>query len=168
MDFLFFKKRLSGPWFALILIGLSVLIFYSNIYNSPFVFDDEQRIVENKNIKNLSSYLSPSKLLKPRAVVDLTFALNYRFGKLNVFGYHLVNVLIHMINGFLVYFLIFVILKQLPEFSTLSNASTSKSSDFSIGTISLFAALIFVVHPIQTQAVTYTVQRYASMSAMFY
>ncbi|MFC1813271.1 tetratricopeptide repeat protein [Thermodesulfobacteriota bacterium] len=164
MDFSFFKKRLSGPWFALILIGLSVFTIYSNIYNSPFVFDDEPCIVENKNIQNLSSYLSPSKLLKPRAVVDLTFALNYRFGKLNVFGYHLINVWIHIINGFLVYLLVLAILKQPYE----SDPSNFESAGFSIKTISLFSALIFVVHPIQTQAVTYTVQRYASMSAMFY
>jgi len=168
MKFSFFKNRLSSPWFGLILIGLSVFTIYSNIYNNPFVFDDEQRIVENKTLRNLQNYFSPSKLLKPRAVVDLTFALNYRFGKLDVFSYRLVNVMIHTLNGFLVYFLIFVILKQLPEFSTPSNSSISKSSDFSIETISLFSALIFVVHPIQTQAVTYTVQRYASMAAMFY
>jgi len=168
MDFLFLKNRFSSPWFGLILIGLSVFTIYSNIYNNPFAFDDEQRIVENKSIRNLTNYLSPGKLLQPRAVVDLTFALNYRFGKLNVFGYHLVNVMIHTLSGFLVYFLIFVILKQLPEFSTPSNSSISKSSNFSAETISLFSALIFVVHPIQTQAVTYTAQRYASMAAMFY
>ena len=64
-------------------------------------------MVENKTIRDLSNYNSPGKLLNPRAIVDLTFALNYRAGKLNVFGYHLVNVLIHILNGFLVYFLVF-------------------------------------------------------------
>ena len=163
----FFKNRFSIPWFVLILIGLSVLVIYSNIYNNPFVFDDVSNIVENETIRDLSNYLSPGNLLKPRAIVDLTFALNYRFGKLNVFGYHLVNVLIHILNGFLVFFLVSAILKQ-AEFSSSSAPLITDSLDFSIKTTSLFAALIFVVHPIQTQAVTYTVQRYTSMAAMFY
>ena len=165
---IFLSDRFSSRWFALIIIGFSVLVIYSNIYSSPFIYDDVPHIVENKTIRNLSEYFFLSKFLEPRAIVDFTFALNYRFGKLNVFGYHLVNILIHILNGFLVYFLVFAILKQRPEFSDLSVASISESPDFSIRTISLFSALIFVVHPIQTQAVTYIVQRYASISAMFY
>jgi len=160
--------RFSSPWLALLLIGFSVVAIYSNIYNSPFVYDDLTHIVENKTIKNLSNYFFLNKFLEPRAIVDFTFALNYRFGKLNVFGYHLFNILIHILNGFLVYFLVSAILKQRPELSDLSVASISESPDFSIRTISLFSALIFVVHPIQTQAVTYIAQRYASMAAMFY
>ncbi|MES0447386.1 MAG: tetratricopeptide repeat protein [Desulfobacterales bacterium] len=100
--------------------------------------------------------------------MDLTFALNYKFGKLNVFGYHLVNVLVHIINGFLVYLLVFAILKQRPELTDSYDLSISESPDFLIRELSLCAAMIFVVHPIQTQAVTYIVQRYASMAAMFY
>jgi len=165
---LFLSNRFSSHWLGLIVIGLSVLVIYSNIYNSPFVFDDGPRIVENSTIRDLSNYLSPDKLLEPRAIVDFTFALNYRFGKLNVFGYHLVNVLIHILNGFLVYILVSAVLKQGPGGSNASAVLISESPDFSIRITSLFAALIFVVHPIQTQAVTYTVQRYASMAAMFY
>ncbi len=168
MESSFFKNRFSSPWFAFILIGLSVLVIYSNIYNSPFVFDDVPSIAGNKTIRTLPNYLSLCKLLEPRAIVDFTFALNYRFGKLNVCGYHLVNVLIHTLNGLLVYLLVLTILKRFPESFSLADPSIFDPPYFSIRTISLFAALIFVVHPIQTQAVTYTVQRYASMAAMFY
>ena len=168
MDFSIFKNRFSNPCLVLISIIFSVLIIYCNIYNNSFVFDDVPRIVENKIIRDLSNFLSPNKLLQPRAVVDFTFALNYRFGKLNVFGYHLVNVLVHILNGFLVYLLSLAILKQRPEFSNPTNHSVSESTKFSIESISFFSAMIFVAHPIQTQAVTYTVQRYASMAAMFY
>lgn len=153
---------------ALLAISLLCIVIYSNTLKSPFVFDDDPNIVENKTITNLSNYFSLSKLLKPRAIVDFTFALNYRFGKLNVFGYHLVNILIHILNGLLVYLLVLVILKQRPAFSNSSTLSGSESPEFPIRTISLFAALLFVVHPIQTQAVTYTVQRYASIAALFY
>jgi protein O-mannosyl-transferase len=200
------KKLFAKSSFALIVITLFTVIIYSNIYQSSFVFDDGPGIQENLDIRSVGNYLSVDRLLKPRGIVNLTFALNYRLGKLNVFGYHLINVLIHIINGFLVYFLSLTVFKQLsPSFikpfgslngpNSKLKRSTSKerhqgsktgrkqkskkaqplgcnehpvSFQSSIPWMSLVAALIFVTHPIQTQAVTYTVQRFASMAAMFY
>jgi len=198
---------------VLVFIALTVFIIYSNIYQSPFIFDDRPGIQENLDIRNVGNYLSFDRLLIPRDIVYLTFALNYRFGKLNVFGYHLVNVLIHIINGFLVYFLSLTVFKQLSSsftkpFGRLNGPnsklkrSTSKERrqasktgrkqkskkarslgrnaqpvsfqssiinlQSSIPWMSLTAALIFIAHPIQTQAVTYMVQRCASMATMFY
>ena len=92
-----------------------VVIIYSNIYQCPFVFDDIPGIKENAELRDLSNYLFFGSLLKPREIVDFTFALNYKFGKLNVFGYHLINVLIHIINGFLAYFLAHTIFRQLSK-----------------------------------------------------
>ncbi|MBL7178266.1 MAG: tetratricopeptide repeat protein [Desulfobacteraceae bacterium] len=199
-------KNLTNPWLALALITLVTSLIYCNVYRTPFVFDDLQRIEENVKIRDLSRCLSPGQVFSPRPVVELTFALNYQFGKLNVFGYHLVNVLIHVINGFLVYFLALNIFKQLlkPPAQRFSHSNSPKSKvqspksqvgpklgthniegrtsevvldafqsttdnrQSSIYLMSLFSALIFVAHPIQTQAVTYTVQRYTSMAASFY
>ena len=110
-----FKKILSTPWFALIVIALAAFIVYSNVYHCPFVFDDDHTIVRNTRIRDLSNFSSPGKFLTARTVVDFTFALNYRFGKLDVFGYHLVNILIHIVNGFVVYFLAFAILRLLAR-----------------------------------------------------
>jgi len=201
------KKFLSGKSLALVLITLVVLIIYSNVYQAPFVFDGVIQIENKTMIRDLKHYFSPRVLFMPRPFVEFTFALNYKFGKLNVFGYHLFNVAIHVINGFLAYFLALTIFKLLmnppaqqlshsrrPKFkaslrpesqaalklgthdveSTTSKVmpTTFQSSiinhQSSIYGMSLFTALIFVAHPIQTQAVTYTVQRYASMAAMFY
>ncbi len=154
------RNHFTNPWPALVIIALSVAVFYLNIFRAPFVFDDEFRIVNEIKIRALNNFLPSKELLKPRAIVDFTFALNYKLNGLNVFGYHLTNVLIHILNGFLVCVLGTIVFRQLPEVPQFTNASTKR--------MSLFAALIFVVHPIQTQAVTYTVQRYASMAAMFY
>ncbi|MFH1954845.1 MAG: tetratricopeptide repeat protein [Pseudomonadota bacterium] len=187
------KNTVTRPWFAFVIITIVGLVVYSNIYRAPFVFDDLQQIDENVKIRDLSECFSPRQLFSPRPLVELTFALNYQFGELNVFGYHLVNVLIHVINGFLVYFLSLVILKQLlnppaQRFSHLNSPksevqgprsevqgsqpaisqSTIDNRQSSIHLMSLFSALIFVAHPIQTQAVTYTAQRFTSMAAMFY
>ena len=190
-----FAKYLSNPWLALILIMLVTLLIYSNIYRAPFVFDDIPQIEDKSTIRDLEIFSSPRTVLShsPRPVVELSFALNYRLGKLNVFGYHLVNVTIHIINGFLAYFLSLIIFKQLlnspaqrfghsnssksagqgsrPKvqgFQPVISQSTINNQQSTIFLMSLFTALIFVAHPIQTQAVTYTVQRYTSMAAMFY
>jgi protein O-mannosyl-transferase len=161
-------KQLSSQWISIIFVGISVFIVYSNIYNAPFTFDDNSNIVNNKAIRELSNYFSLEKFLKPRAIVDFTFSINYKYGKLDVFGYHFVNVLIHVLNGIVVYFLVITILKQLSSKSSLAGPPVSDPPDIPIKTIALLSSLLFVVHPIQTQAVTYTVQRYASMAAMFY
>ncbi|MCK4534471.1 MAG: tetratricopeptide repeat protein, partial [Syntrophobacterales bacterium] len=176
-------KTLLSPWFALIVIALAAFVIYSNTYNCPFVLDDNHSIKKNIKIRDLSNFSSPERFLNSRTVVDFTFALNYRFGKVNVFGYHLVNILIHIANGFIVYFLALAILRLLfrpsgeeaqsaksrersAKRKALNSELTTQNSQFPV--MALFAALIFIVHPIQTQAVTYIVQRYASLAAFFY
>ena len=195
-----FKKIIFSPWFSIIIIVIAALIIYSNTYNSPFVFDDNHTITDNPQIKDLSNFSSPKQFLKPRSFVLFTFALNYQFNELNVFGYHLINILIHIANGILVYFLARLILilslrppgqnlhgiktsgrkgNKAPDGSSyrvlqseLSNMShvnaASAGLDMRVSFIALFAALIFIVHPIQTQAVTYIVQRYTSTVTFFY
>ena len=169
------KYLFSNPWLAFVLITITITIIYSNIYNSPFVFDDKIKIVENESIRDLNHFFSFKQITIPRNVVFLTFALNYKINGLNVAGYHIVNILIHIINGFLVYFLALMIFRKLNKTSTGPDSSLCLSpfykrsltcSENSL--MSLFAALIFVAHPIQTQAVTYTIQRMTSMAAMFY
>ena len=167
------KELIIRPLLAIILIALSAATIYSNIFQAPFVFDDIVQIEDNVELRDPANYLSLDQRLRGRAIVNFTFALNYRFGKLNVFGYHLVNVLIHVINGLLVYLLSLTILNKLSEYENSLipqslNSSVPQSLDSSINLMSLFAALIFIAHPVQTQAVTYTVQRSASMAAMFY
>jgi tetratricopeptide (TPR) repeat protein len=172
------RNRLSSRTTALVLIALSVLAVYSNAYDCPFVFDDERSIVERETIRDPRNYTSLAELLKPRAIVDLTFALNYSLGRLEPFGYHLVNILIHILNGLLAYWLALAVLGQLSEAEpshrpkkTKKKIRKNRASDDgcpSIEMASLFAALIFVLHPVQTQAVTYIVQRYASVSTLFY
>jgi Flp pilus assembly protein TadD len=160
------KGRLSGPWPSYILIVLTVVIIYGNTYHYKFVFDDIGQIKNNTAIRDLNHYFSFDQLFTPRGIVNFTFALNYRFGGLEVFGYHLVNIVIHILNGLLVYFLSLTIFRRAFHLSQSSETYPPSSSSTSL--MSLFAALIFVAHPIQTQAVTYTVQRYASLAEFFY
>ena len=161
-------KSLKTPWVALALIALVVVAVYSNIYAVPFVFDGTYHIKENLSLRSFDIFLSPKILFHPRPLGFLTYALNYRFGKLDVFGYHLVNVVIHIVNGFLTYFLALGIYGRLCDDSISGGSRCAQSLRASVPWMALLCALIFVAHPIQTQAVTYTAQRYTSLAAMFY
>jgi tetratricopeptide (TPR) repeat protein len=105
-----------------------------------------------------------------------SFALNYHFGGLDVTGYHIVNLAIHIINAMLVYFLVILTFKTpyLSSQQSMVSSHTPPSPPFNLmgdrglQFIPLAAALLFVSHPIQTQAVTYIVQRLTSLASMFY
>src|SRR4030042_5442732 len=132
---------------AVLLIIIAIgIISYWNSMNAPFAFDDFSNIVNNEEIKKPSIYYD---LNRPRYIALITLALNYQYSELNTFSYHLFNIIIHLLNGIMVYFLIQLIMKILHDQGCLTYRRE----------IPLLAALIFLVHPIQTQAVTYIVQR---------
>lgn len=150
------EKRASLVLFGIVFIVFLGVLLYSNILHAPFVFDDYNSIVNNEKIKN------PNELLRGfsenRYLALASFSFNYAAGGLNPFGYHLVNNLIHVINALLVYYLVGITFK----------APVMVDSKLSWRFIAFSGAFIFVSHPVQTQAVTYIVQRAASMATMFY
>ena len=96
----------------LLLLILCILVFlvYSNSFQVPFNFDDKVHIIENSQIRitritfesiRKAAFHSPSV---NRPVSNLSFALNHFFHGYTVWGYHFINVLIHIINGALLYF----------------------------------------------------------------
>ncbi len=136
-----------------LLIAILTFLVYSNTFHASFHFDDTPSIVENYTIRNLNNV--PGMLINNRGIATATFAINYAIGGLNVVGYHIVNLAIHITNSILVYFLIFLTLARIE--SLRGNAKK----------IALYTALLFAVHPIQTQAVTYVVQRMETLASMF-
>lgn len=177
----------------LILISVTGLIAYANTFHVPFAFDDVYQIENSPLIKGVDTFILSKKehfaYNARRYIGYVTFALNYQFGKLDVTGYHVVNLSIHLINAVLVYYLLLLTFrtpffsKKLSAISHQPSAGESKQyaeretqkpvqgllfttrySQF----IALFAALLFVSHPVQTQAVTYIAQRFTSLAAMFY
>lgn len=164
---------------ALLVLALVCAIIYGHTLNSPFVFDDFHNIRENTHIRVTdlncrcllaAGFNSPSSR---RPVANISFAVNYFLGRYDVKGYHIVNIGIHIINGFLVYLLAGIVLKPpngIARISTCRSTPTpiAQSSASLAEFMPLLAALIFVVHPIQTQSITYIVQRMSSMATMFY
>ncbi len=161
------------PWAVILLILLAGILVYVNTFQAPFVFDDGHAIVKNEVIKRLENFYANSsgyEFLPNRYIAYLTLALNYRFGGLDVTGYHAVNLGIHLATALLVYALLRMTFRT-PHFQTMVQAKGSGAQELDLQPstfVPLFAALLFVVHPVQTQAVTYIVQRLTTLSAMFY
>jgi hypothetical protein len=152
----------------LLLLALVGVIIYSNTFQAPFHFDDITNIVENPVVKSSRYFLYPSRVeglphgevFRSRYVGYLSFALNYGLHGLHVAGYHVVNVAVHIMNAALV-FLLVVFSFRTPA---LAGASLGKRSH----SVALAAGFLFLTHPVQTQAVTYVIQRFASLAAFFY
>lgn len=150
------------------LILAAGIIVYANTFHVPFVLDDKPSIVENADIRSLDNFQAS----QTRYVGYLTFALNYRFGGLDVTGYHVVNLVIHLGCALLVYALLRLTFRT-PYFSAPGSSLGAQlgTGNRELGTrdfVPLFAALLFVAHPVQTQAVTYVVQRLTSLCTLFY
>jgi tetratricopeptide (TPR) repeat protein len=151
---------------VLFLCFCAVLVFfiYSNTLGAPFTFDDTFRIQNNPHIR--LTQLTPGGLAEAgfesgnslRPIPYITFALNYYFQQYDVWGYHLVNILIHIITGIFLYFLV----------KNTLNLPTLRSKYETYKWLPLLTTLIWIVHPLHTQSVTYIVQRMNSMAAMFY
>ena len=147
-----------GFLITFLLTTVSAFLIYSNTFSSPFHFDDTPNIVENYKLRDLSIFWPPSGT---RYIGSLSFAINYHFGSLNVFGYHLVNIIIHIINSILVWWLVILTFRT----PVMERINTNPQLRYFIA---ITASLLFVSHPIQTQAVTYIVQRFASLATLFY
>ena len=147
-----------------LLLSTIVLLIYSNTFKAPFVFDDNMNIQNNTSIRlgkltieNIVTAVSESHL-QSRPIANISFALNYYFHQYNVTGYHIVNVLIHVTTGIFLYFFVKTTL-HLPLLHFKDTTATWIAS---------FTVLLWLVHPLHTQSVTYIVQRMNSMASMFY
>jgi Flp pilus assembly protein TadD len=159
-------KKKAIVYQAILVLTFAIIGFltYSNTLNAPFVFDDESNITNNPNIRLTSFSLSGifsacfESRSSRRPVSNFTFALNYYFGRYNPTGYHYVNIIIHIITGVFLYHFV----KETLRTPALKGKYSRHR------TIAFFAAIVWFVHPVQTQAITYIVQRMTSMASMFF
>jgi tetratricopeptide (TPR) repeat protein len=142
------NKRLVCSSVVLI-IALNLLV-YANTLKVPFQFDDVRYIEKNKDILyplDINGFATSYFL---RGIVRWSYAVNYLIGKLNTIGYHIVNLLVHIIISVL----FFVILRNLYPNSKWN--------------LPLLAALLFSLHPIQIESVTYLMSRAGLLATFFY
>ncbi|MGO9244110.1 MAG: tetratricopeptide repeat protein [Verrucomicrobiia bacterium] len=152
--------------FLVLAVVLAGLLAYHNSFVGPFVFDDVDSISENRTIRHL---WPPWKALSPphgrgstvegRPVLNFTFAVNYALGGTTPWGYHVVNLAIHILAGLTLYGI---------ARRTLVQPTLGKRFAAEATSLALAIAVIWTVHPLQTEAVTYVAQRAESLMGLFY
>jgi protein O-mannosyl-transferase len=147
-------------WLICVIICLVGVAIYSNTFESTFHFDDETSIINNVAIRHLNDPIGIFHYSAVRFMTYLSFAVNYRINGLDVGGYHVVNLLIHLSTALLVGFFA----RQILHWIVADGPEAEKKYRL----VPLIAALIFVAHPVQTQGITYIVQRAASLATFFY
>jgi tetratricopeptide (TPR) repeat protein len=155
---------------VLLLLTASVWTVYGRAIHAPFVFDDYNSVLANASIKSLwpliGSATEPGPLQPPsqfctagRPLVNFTLALNYHFGQLDPTGYHLFEIVLHILSGALIWGLVRRTL-SLPffggRFENVANA------------LALAVTVLWALHPLQSEAVIYVTQRTELMVSFCY
>ena len=148
------KRRDWGILLPAVVLLLLTAIAYLNSFAVPFVFDDFNTIQANSPVQ-FGQNLRPS-IFHTRSILLLTFGINYALHGQQVWGYHLVNFILHFLNGVL----LFLIAQHIFRGSISSEKEAS--------TYAFLAAGFFLVHPVQTEAVTYVSSRSELLSTAFY
>lgn len=170
---------LRAPLFHLFIIALIGMLVYANTLHSPLVFDSTTYINHENMRIPLADFLDAASLIRGSILDDpfktaqltrrftiLTFMLNYKLHGLSVIGYHLANIFIHLVTALLVYAMI-ARLWYTPFIDHCFQRAEEERERLSRWTAFLGAAL-FVAHPVNTQAVTYIAQRFASLATLLY
>ena len=156
----YFSDMAANWGIQAIIIMMVIVSVYGHTLDVPFYLDDFSSIVESPAIYNLFDLKRLWQVMPLRVVGNFTFALNYHFAQFQVTGYHIVNILFHIFAGFAV----LALAKGLVKTPAMTGTISKKAVKW----LPLLVSILFVLHPLQTQAVTYTVQRLAAMAAMFY
>lgn len=136
------KMSLRHGFLLALLLAATFAVYAGSLYG-PFVFDDSQAIFQTPQV----TLKEPISIHGPRSVLLTTYRVNYLLGQGESFGYHLVNLAFHLANTSLVFLL-------LAAFGLPSGAA-------------LFGAVVFALHPMQSEAVIYISARSELLSTFF-
>lgn len=163
------SARRSQDTALLVRVAPAVLIAacclcYSNSFQVPFLFDDIGSIPENPRIRSLADLAAvfspaPEQTVSGRPLLQFSFAANYAISGLRTWSYHLVNILIHAGAALALY----GILRH-----TFGSPRLSARFGAAAPGLALAAALLWAVHPLHGESVTYIVQRAESLVGLFY
>ncbi len=146
----------SWIFLAAAVIGAAAWAAYAGSFSAPFVFDSNLVVVNNPTIRHLATALQPphnGSTVEGRPLVNLSLALNYALSGTRVGSYHAFNLAVHILCGWT---LLGVVRRTLPGPGRRRLA------------VAFAAALLWTVHPLQTESVTYVAQRAEALAALFY
>ena len=152
-------KKMTPHLILVAVLWAATLFAYWNSFGVPFQFDDFDFVRNNQAIRHLDQLGAIWAFTSTRFLTFLTFALNYHVHGISVFGYHLVNFLIHLmaVTGVYSFALLFFRLDDGPVKDPIADYGAA-----------FLVAVLFATHPLQTEAVTYISQRPASMMGCCY
>jgi len=135
-----------------------VIIFFATVH-SPFVYDDAHAIEDNPYIKNLSKFqqMVGVQNIFNRSILLFTFSVNHAIGQLDVFGYHLINLMLHLCVGIILYFLTM-------ELVAIENPVLTSTFQ----RLPLAVSLIHIFSPINVESITYLSSRSSVLVTLFY
>ncbi|HEY5228526.1 MAG TPA: hypothetical protein VIJ19_08290, partial [Opitutaceae bacterium] len=141
---------------AAAVIGVAALAAYLRSFTVPMLYDDVPTIVDNPTLRHWASALAAPNATTAggRPILNLSLALNYRIGGVSVWGYHALNLAVHVAAG-------------LALLGIVRRTLAPRVGEAALP-IAFAASLLWVVHPLQTESVTYIVQRAESLMGLFY
>jgi tetratricopeptide (TPR) repeat protein len=151
---------LKTKWFPIACITTWGLAIYANTFRVPFVFDDLIYIQNNPIVTNPCNLREIVGFAPSRWIAFFSFALNYHFGQENTLGYHFINLAIHIGSAISCYGLVLLTFRT-PRLADQAGPDIKS-------TLALLGGLIFLSHPVQTEAVTYIWQRVESLASFSY
>ena len=161
-----FAASRGAIWLAVACLVGAILAAYHNSFSGPFVFDDGPAVLGNPTIRHLSALgdvLSPPReggqTVGGRPVVNLSLAVNHALGGVSVRGYHVFNLIVHMLGALA----LFGIARR-----TLLQPALHERYGSSATPLALAVALLWAVHPLLTESVTYVIQRAESLMGLCY
>ncbi len=171
------RFRALAPWLgALVIVGAGLLA-YRNSLTGPFVFDDAASITDNPTIRHLwpiSDVLRPPRgggiTVESRPVLNLSLALNYAISGTEVGSYRATNLLIHLLAGLTLFG---IVRRTLVKWSARTLAGAPENGAVQCVAnhalhLALLIAVLWTIHPLQTESVTYVIQRAESLMGLFY
>ena len=155
-------SRRAGIFVAAAVLTAAALVAWANSFRGPFIFDDLPAIVENATIRTLAlpTALAPPRSGQPaggRPLVNFSFALNWAVGGPDVRGYHVLNLAIHVLAALALFGVVRRTLRSRPLAARFAAYATP---------LAFAAAVLWVLHPLQTESVTYVAQRAESLAGL--
>jgi protein O-mannosyl-transferase len=146
------------------IIVLAGTVVYANSLSAPFIFDDQTAVIENAQIRRLwplTVPLSPPREtpVAGRPIVNLTFAINYAIGGLDVRGYRLTNLAVHVLAALT----LFGLVRRTLLLGSLAPAFGAHATN-----LAWIATLMWMLHPLQTETIDYVTQRTESLMGLCY